>query len=240
MQVLLLHGFRGNHLGLRDVAKFLRREGFEVYVPDLPPMSKYPLEKYDSDHFSRWVANFILEKKLNRPVIVGHSLGSIIAAATAEKYPELINEKIVFLAPISEKPPKLLLPIAPLSAILPNSLLSHITTRYVIIKKDKDTYHNIVDLSTRCAKKYTSRQDILKTAIFSETHSISDYHFQRTALFLAGAKDRLCPESATRTLANRLNAQVEFIPNTGHLLNYEEPNLVSEHITAFLANEAPS
>ncbi len=236
MQLLLLHGFRGNHLGLRDVAKFLRRKGFETYVPDLPPMSKYPLDKYDPEHYAKWIANYILEKKLDRPVLIGHSMGSIIAAATAEKYPELINQKIIFLAPISVTPPKFIIPVVPLSVVLPNSLISHITTRYVIIKKGKKTYRDIVDLSIRCASKYTSRRDILKAAIFSETHSISDFTFDRDALFIAGQPDRLCSEDATRTLADKLNAKAEFIPGTGHLLNYEEPSIVADHIADFLGD----
>lgn len=234
MQLLLLHGFRGNHLGLRDIAKFLRRQGFEVYVPDLPPMCRYPLEKYDADHYTNWIANYILEKKLDRPVLVGHSMGSILAAATAEKYPELINEQIIFLAPISVKPPKFIAPVTPLSVLLPNALVSRITTRFLIIKPGKTTYRNTLDLTKRCASKYTSRRDIMKAAIFSETHSISDFNFTRKALFIAGENDRLCPKAATRTLAKKHHADAKFIPDTGHLLNYEDPKAVADHISDFL------
>ena len=147
MQIVLVHGFRGNHLGLRDVARFLRRKGFEVYAPDLPPMSRYPLDKYDADHYAKWLANYILEKKLDRPVLVGHSMGSITVAATAEKYPELINEKIVFLSPISSKTPKWLSPVTPLCVLFPNWLISHITTRFLIVKKGKDFYHDTVEIT---------------------------------------------------------------------------------------------
>lgn len=234
MQLLLIHGFRGNHLGMREIAKHLRRKGYEVFVPDLPPMGRYPLAKYDAEHYAKWVANYILEKKLDRPVLVGHSMGSIISAATAEKYPELINQKIVFLAPIAVKPPRFIAPLTPLSALLPNSLISHITTRYLIVKKDKSFYGEIVDLTKRCASKYTSRLDILKAAIFSVNHSISDFNFDRNALFLAGDTDRLNPHKAVSTTAKKYHAKVVFVKNSGHLLNSEVPDLVANHIDDFL------
>lgn len=235
MQVVLIHGFRGNHLGLKDVAKFLRRKGFSVCAPDLPPAGRYPLDKYDAEHYARWVANYIIEKKLDRPILIGHSMGSIIASATAEKYPELIGEKIVFLAPISVKPPKFLAPITPLSVVLPNGLISRITTKYLIVKKEKNFYRETVELTKRCASKYVSRRDVMKAAIFSESNSIADFQFKKDALFIAGENDRLCSREATQKLAKKLGGEAVFLDGTGHLLNYESPELVADKISDFLA-----
>lgn len=200
-------------------------------------MGRYPLDKYDAEHYAKWVANYILEKKLDRPVLVGHSMGSIIAAATAEEYPELINEKIVFMAPISAKPSKLLAPVTPLSVLLPNGLVSRLTTRFLVIRKGKEFYRDTVELTKKCASKYTSRRDVIKAAVFSEQNSIVDFDFEREALFIAGEKDRLCPEETTRVLAKKVNGATVIIEDAGHLVNYEAPEAVAEAIAEFLAKE---
>ena len=35
--ILLVHGFRGNHLGLAEFQKLLEAEGYQVFNPDIPP-----------------------------------------------------------------------------------------------------------------------------------------------------------------------------------------------------------
>ena len=35
--ILLVHGFRGNHLGLAEFQKLLEAEGYQVFSPDIPP-----------------------------------------------------------------------------------------------------------------------------------------------------------------------------------------------------------
>ena len=234
MEIVLIHGFRGNHLGFRDVAKFLRKAGFSVYVPDLPPAGKYPLAKYDAEHYAKWVADYILEKKLNRPVVIGHSMGSIIAAATAEKYPEIINQKIIFLAPISTRPARIFSFLAPGVIFLPNSLISYITTRFLIVKKGRSFFKKTVELTRQCAAQYTSRLDVAKAAFFSANHAISDFSFKRDAYFLDGETDRLSSQQATLTVAAKYSGKAEFIPNAGHLLNYEVPEQVAQKIADFI------
>lgn len=234
MEVLLIHGFRGNHLGLREIAKCLRKKGYKVYAPDLPPAGKYPLAKYDADHYARWVANYILEKKLDRPVLVGHSMGSIIAAATAEKYPELINRKIVFLAPISVKPAKIFTFFVPGVIAIPNKVVGYVTTRFLIIKKGSDFFRKTLEITHQCASQYTSRMDLAKVAYFSAQHAIADFDFERDAYFLAGETDRLNSQEATQRTAEKFAGKAEFIPGTGHLLNYEAPDQVAEKIADFL------
>ena len=139
--LLFVHGFRGNHLGLKETVAYLKAKGYDCYVPDVPPAfntqkEKLPeLSEHTADGYAKWVADYILEKKLNHPILVGHSMGSIICAATAEKYPELINEKIFFLSPICVTPPKFICNLAPLSAILPTNMIAYITTKYLIVPK---------------------------------------------------------------------------------------------------------
>ena len=81
--ILLLHGFRGTKEGLGDIDKALREQGFNVYAPDLPPFGEAGvMVEYTPKTYAEYVNNYIKDKKLHKPILVGHSMGSIIAAAS--------------------------------------------------------------------------------------------------------------------------------------------------------------
>ncbi|TWO99507.1 alpha/beta fold hydrolase, partial [TM7 phylum sp. oral taxon 351] len=90
--LLFVHGFRGNHFGLEEVITKFKDLGYPVYAPDIPPAfntqsEKLPtLKNFTTEGYATWIADYILDNNLDRPILIGHSMGSIIAAATAEKY----------------------------------------------------------------------------------------------------------------------------------------------------------
>jgi len=48
--------------------------------------------------FANWetsIANYIVENKIEKPILIGHSMGGVLALAIASKYPELIRKIIV-------------------------------------------------------------------------------------------------------------------------------------------------
>lgn len=232
--LLFVHGFRGNHLGLQETADFFREKGYECYAPDIPPAfntqkEKVPgLKEHTADAYAKWMADYILEKKLDHPILIGHSMGSIISAATAEKYPELINEKIFFLSPISVTPPKFICHLAPLSAILPNKLIGYLTTKYLLIQKDK--FKQVLGVTYKCTEKFTSKMDTGRAAKFSISYAISDFRFNKTVYFIAGEKDKLNSQAQVKSVAKKFNSKPTFIKNSGHLVNYEEPIILAEEI----------
>ncbi|MBR1875169.1 alpha/beta fold hydrolase [Candidatus Saccharibacteria bacterium] len=235
-QLLFVHGFRGNHLGLLDTMKYFEAKGYECFAPDIPPAfntkrEKIPqLEGYSADAYAKWIADYILEKKLNHPILIGHSMGSIICAATAEKYPELINEKIVFLSPICVTPPKFICNLAPLTAIVPNKLIGYITTKYLLVPKDKETLREVLDITYKCAEKFTSKGDTAKAAKFSISYAISDFKFDKKAVFIAGESDKLNSQKQIKEVAKQFNSKPTFLKKSGHLINYECPIVLAKTI----------
>ena len=105
--VILVHGFRGSPLGLKTIADDLHQAGFTVHLPAVPPFAGSPaLEKYTPHAYADFLAHYIREHQLSRPILVGHSMGSVVVSATAKFHPELINSKLILLSPISTKPAK--------------------------------------------------------------------------------------------------------------------------------------
>lgn len=235
-QLLFVHGFRGNHLGLQETVKYFEAKGYGCFSPDIPPAfntkkEKLPkLEEHSADAYAKWIADYILEKKLDRPILIGHSMGSIICAAVAEKYPELINEKVVFLSPICVTPPKFICNLAPLTAIVPNKFIGYVTTKYLLVPKDEETLREVLDLTYKCAEKFTSKGDTARAAKFSISYAISDFNFKKKAVFIAGESDKLNSQKQIKEVAKKFNSKPIFLKNSGHLINYECPIVLAKTI----------
>ena len=227
--LLFIHGFRGNHFGLEEVIQKFRDLGYPIYAPDIPPAyntqneSLPKLDDFTANGYATWIADYILNNNLDRPILIGHSMGSIIAAATADKYPNLINQKIFFLSPISEHTPSFIRTVIPLIAFLPNKLISFIVTKYLIGTIGKSHFKQILNTTMLCAEKFTNTKDEIAAAKFSVQYAISDFNFDKTCFFIAGKEDRLNRPSQTKKVAEKFKGKITFIQKSGHLINYEVP-----------------
>ena len=233
--IILIHGFRGSSDGLKQLSEQL--SDYNVFIPDLPPAEGQSLLKYNANRYAEWMMSYITKNKLQKPVLVGHSMGSLVAAATAQNHPELINEKIIFLAPISSKPNPFFAALSPLTAILPNKFVDFISTKYLITSKNPVEFNRILELTHTCSSTYKSKSDIFKSALFPVKNCLGDFSFNKDTLIIAGATDRLIPQKNTTALAEAIDAKSVLLENTGHLLNYEQPEAVAEAIRQFLASD---
>ena len=59
--LLFIHGFRGTHEGLVDVAVWMTDRGYECYYPDIPPFGREskPLKTYDEKSYAKVIADYI-------------------------------------------------------------------------------------------------------------------------------------------------------------------------------------
>lgn len=223
--LVLVHGYRGAPIGLKTIAEQLEEAGYEVYVPAIPPFGGATLgHTYDAKSYANYLAKYIKSKSLDHPVLIGHSMGSIIVAATAHFHPDLINQKIIFLSPIPERTGKVFQIISPLASFLPSRMVDYATTRFLFVSPQKSIFHNALSLTHECtASSHPTKKDLIAATNFSTHSSISDFPLQKSVCIIAGAQDRLVSSSSTRTLAERLQAELHFIPDSGHLHNYEAP-----------------
>lgn len=266
---MLVHGFRGNHEGLEWVVGELRKiySSGDIFTLDIPPFGKAGgLNTYFPRDYADFMAEFIRRKGLEKPILVGHSMGSLVVAATAYYYPELVNKKVVLLAPISKKTNKFFTQLQPLATKLPNKTLGYITTRFLYVPKrwdgketirgvaekmrgdDAGLYHGAnnwrkyretLELTYRGGAEHAGEEEVIKAAEFATSYEIGDFPLgeRSKVLLLAGEKDRLIPKKQTEVAARKLGYKAEFIEGAGHLLNYEKPAEVARRITRFLEDK---
>lgn len=100
--IVFLHGLFGSKSNNRTVSKILSRNlKKDIYCPDLrnhgdsPHKSPHTYVKMAED-----VENFIAEKGLERPIMIGHSMGARVAMAVALRSPKLVSA----LIPVDNSP----------------------------------------------------------------------------------------------------------------------------------------
>lgn len=227
--LLFIHGYRGSHEGLSEIVSLLKGN-YDVYTPDVPPAGGGSFTDYDTATYTQFIADYIKKHKLKKPILIGHSLGSIIAAATAARYPDLVNDKLILLSPISKKPAKLFAMLTPLPAILPVKIVDYITTKYMFISGDKAKFKKALKITHTCSTSNKNKRDLWRAGKYSASTSIADHDFHKDTYIIAGEKDRLIPIAATKALAEKIGAHLTIIPGTGHIMNYEVPEKVAKAI----------
>lgn len=234
--LILVHGFRGSPIGLATVADYLRQAGYSVYTPAVPPFAGAPkLDQYTPESYAAFLADYIKSQALDRPVLIGHSMGSIVVAAALSLYPQLVHNKAVLLSPIAERPAPPFRLVAPLSGLLPRRIVDYVTTRYLFIPHDRNLLKQVLEITGECSSDHIPpKSEILNSASFSTHFAVNHFTPSQQILLLAGAKDRLVSQKQTLKLSQTLNAEVEFIPDCGHLHNYEKPQETANAIIKFL------
>lgn len=79
-----------------DRTKQKLKKGYTCYVLTMPGFAGIPARENPSFRgFEKAIAGFILQNQLNKPVLVGHSLGGSLAMAIASDHPDLISKIVV-------------------------------------------------------------------------------------------------------------------------------------------------
>lgn len=234
--LVLLHGFRGSPLGLEQIAEHLRLFGYKVYTPAVPPFAGAEfLNVYGPDHYAEFVKSYITKNQLEKPILIGHSMGSLVASATTQRYPDAINSHLILLSPISTRTPKFIRLISIFAVLLPKKLVDYATTKYLFASTPKDLFRQTLRLTNLCSTDHPPRaREVMKSSLFSTKHAISDFKLPKQTLLLAGEKDRLIKKTATEKLAREKKFDAIFLPNTGHLHNYEQPLETAQAIIDWL------
>jgi pimeloyl-ACP methyl ester carboxylesterase len=227
--VVLVHGFRGDHHGLEPViARFdgAALGGVRFISPDLPGFgASDPLAgvKHDIDGYSRWLRAFVAGLGIDgRFVLVGHSFGSIVVAATLADAgaPDALHpDAVVLVNPIGQPalrgPRGIMTRLAIfyywLAAVLPEKLGFGLLRNGVIVRvmsvtmaktKDKSLRRWIHDQHDRYFSAFRDRTVVLDAFTASVAHDVSEYAaaIPERTLLVAAQKDDITPIAAERRL----------------------------------------
>ena len=94
--LIFLHGWGQNIAMMEPLAKYFVKE-YKIFIIDLPGHgeSSEPTFAYNVDNFVEVLREFIVTKKIDNPILIGHSFGGKVSLLYASKYE---TKKLIMLA----------------------------------------------------------------------------------------------------------------------------------------------
>lgn len=251
--VIFIHGYRGNHRGLEAIAGALPE--LNVIIPDLPGFGLST--EFDGEHsienYSLWLAGFISGLKLTKkPILLGHSFGSIICSAFAADCKDI--EALILENPVSapalEGPSAALTNVARAFFGLSNKLpleaglwllKSWPMVRGMSIVMTKSTnpklrkwVHAQHDANF---SDFASRRVAIEGYRASISHNVGEYapRFRVPVLAIIGSKDDITSVKQQEQMVKTISTPTSMVTlHTGHLTHYEKPLEVAYQIRRFV------
>ena len=254
--VVLLHGnnFAGFYFG--DIAEALRQEGFRVIIPDQMGYgrSSKPLIPYSLNDFARNTRAVLQSLNIERAMIVGHSMGGMLAARFSTQYPEM-TERLVLYNPIGLSDGRFARPAGSVDDRYAGALdatyqsIRASLMRYVV--HDRAAWNDRFETYARIRYGWTLSADWPRLAMVQSRISSLIYadpvvydwpHIQATTLVFGGAEDYLpgTPEvfqERMRYISETIpdgKARLLLLPGLGHVPHVEASEQTIPPLVAFL------
>jgi pimeloyl-ACP methyl ester carboxylesterase len=254
--VVLFHGnnFAGFYFG--PVIEVLRQEGFRVVVPDQIGYgrSSKPIIPYHFDDMARNTRAILQSLKIDKAMIVGHSMGGMLASRFATQYPD-ITERLVLYNPIGLTDGRFDRPFGGTDEAYKQTLGSTYQTirasimRYVA--HNPAAWTPEFETYTRVRYAWTLSADWPRLAMVQTLINQVQYldpvvddwaHIKAPTLVFGGAEDSL-PGSAAlfkermKYIADTIpngKAKLLLLPGLGHVPHMEAPDKTFPPLVAFL------
>jgi pimeloyl-ACP methyl ester carboxylesterase len=254
--VVLLHGnnFAGFYFGV--VIDAVRKEGFRVIVPDQIGYgrSSKPIIPYSLADMARNTRSILRRLNIERAMIVGHSMGGMLAARFATQYPDA-TERLVLFNPIGLTDTRFNNPVGDPEEAYQRTLASTYQTiraglmRYVAHKPSAwnsqfESYVRIRYAWTLGADwpRLARVQALINNLIYLDPVVYDWAHIQAPTLVYGGAEDMLAGTPAAfqegmkriATTVPNGKARLELLPGLGHVPFLEDPERSLPPLVAFL------
>ncbi len=228
--LILIHGAGGDHLSWPSQLR--RLSGYRVFTPDLPGHGKsrgHGLQRV-SDHGTA-LAAWIRSLELPRVFLAGHSMGGAVALWLVVNHPELFRG-LALISTGARLPVNLTL-IEELAAPQGQPAVVDRICRWSFSPGAPDSLIQGVRKSMLGIRPSVLSGDFLACDAFDLSQELGKIALP--TLVLVGETDKMTPLRFSEELAGGIpGAELEIIPDAGHMLPLEAPELVAERLRAFL------
>jgi 3-oxoadipate enol-lactonase len=249
--VVLLHGIGGSRALWSNAAsatlRVLADEGYQVAALDFPGYGESEaLGPPDMDSMVQAVQEVIADIAAPQTVLLGHSMGGMVAQELVARAPGLVQGLILACTSASFGKPDgdwqarfLAERLAPLDAGEGMwGMARRLVPSMVALGAHPAAQQLAIDVMAKVPEA-TYRAALKAIASFDRRTALADIHVP--SLLLAAEHDRTAPPEVMQRMASRMPA-AEFVclPRAGHIANVEAPAAFNELILAFLQKHFPS
>ncbi len=241
--IVLVHGWIGSS-ALWDLLLPLLSPGRRVLAPDLPGHGGAgipPGFAFTLDGFAGFIRQLALAEGIGSMVLVGHSMGGMIALHYARQYPEEVARLVLIDTPHRSRslawPNRL--PFLEAATFLASPFWREPTFARFI----RSSVRHPESLPEDFLRRAAARASLVdRRALLATTHLVRHFDLSREAgevvaptMLIHGEHDRSVKLSEARRLCALLrNAVFRLIPDCGHCPIYEYPELVVDLIEEWL------
>ncbi len=230
---VILHGWGAEGARWQDFANKLEREGYSVYIPDLPGFGETeppPESGWTVEEYAEWVKNYLKRHSIKRCFLLGHSFGGRVAIVLTARNPGLI-EKLVLVAPagIPEKKNFRQRLAKMLTVMVPNFLKSSLPFRAPrkLLYKLAGSY-DYPDAQSSGMKNTFSK-------VVSQDLSGFLPQIQVSVLIIWGTRDSFVSRATVERMNDLLpDSRLKIIVDAGHAIYRKQPYKILPVITDFL------
>lgn len=239
--IVLLHGVGGSRDAWADNGPALEAAGFAAIAVDLPGYGESPsIEPYDMAGLARSVQVFVESLGAQRTVLVGHSLGGMVAQEAVALAPACVHGLVIAGASpafgkaggtwqeqfLRER-------FAPLDAgVGMAGLAPQLVTGMVAPRARPDAVRAAAKLMA-AVPETTYRQALLAVVAFDRRANLARINVP--TLCITGAHDRNAPPAMVQQMALRIRgAEYICLDGAGHLANIEVPTAFNRALVSFL------
>ncbi len=240
--IIILHGLFGSSRNWQSAAKILAEE-YQVITPDLRNHGQsFHAQSMTYTEMAEDILELIKTNSLDNVCLVGHSMGGKVAMMNALLHSHFIDRLAVLdIAPVSYEHR-----YGKLFQAMQNLPLDQIKNRNnaeeILNDQINDQFLTQFLLQNLVRAEDGFEWRINLPAIQSNIESISsfpdmgnDKQYDKPALFLGGENSHFVqPEYHGEIKKHFPNAEIELLPDAGHMLHIEQPEVVVDKIRQFI------
>lgn len=239
--IVLLHGWSSTMTNKRyqSAKELLEKQGFIVYIPDLPGFGENSIIEKESLEFEDYISfvhtyivDILKKTKQKQVILIGHSFGGRIAIKFTSLYPQIVSNLILTGASGIPRPlpsVKKKLVFAATKILRPFFVVPPFSFAYKFFRKL--IYYSIGEMDYYKAGKLTQTfKNVYKVSIQEDLEKISV-----PTLLVWGEKDITIPVKDAKLMHEFIkNSELVIIPNATHRLPYEMPVEFTNEIIKFV------
>lgn len=234
--VILVHGFPMDHTNWQPLIPFIH-PNIHLILPDLRGFGKSPVSEdvYSMDLLAGDVCAVLDRLKIQKAVVIGHSMGGYVTLAFARLFPDrLMGIGLVGSKPGPDSPDKRAGRREMVDAIRREGMQAVVDRMLTNLTRDADVANQI----SKIMMKTSTQAGIGATLGMAEredsTAMISELNIP--GLVMVGTDDPFAPlEPAIELVQKMKNARLVKIYGAGHMMMMERPEAVAAGINDFLA-----
>lgn len=240
--ILMLHGIGGGHLAFAPQVETFASAGYRAVAWDMPGYGhSAPIEPYTFKGLAHSCIQLIESLKCRSVILLGHSMGGMVAQEVVARRPELVTRLILCgTSPAFGKPDGdwqrefIAQRTAPLDAGKTMADMAEVLVPQMI---GPGALPEGVRLATHCMAQVpaaTYRRALECLVTFDRRASLGHIHVP--TLLIAGEHDRNAPPSVMKKMAEAIpHSTYHEMKGIGHLQNLEAPDDFDGAVLNFLA-----